>query len=141
MQRNRSIPPTQVIPELTYPDIGAAAAWLSNAFGFSERLRIADHRVQLTFGGGAVVLVSGTVESSDLSSHSVMVRVDDVDGHFARAQKAGAKILGVPVTYPYGERQYAAHDLVGHRWVFSQTVADVDPSEWGAMLVKSGSAA
>ena len=141
MQLNRSIPASQVIPELTYPDITAAAQWLSNAFGFSERLRIADHRIQLTFGSGAVVLVGGSVQPSDGSSHSTMVRVDDVDRHFAHAQQAGARVLGPPVTYPYGERQYAAHDLAGHRWVFSQTVADVDPSEWGGVLVTRGNAA
>ncbi len=70
-----------------------------------------------------------------------MVRVDNVDRHFAHARNAGARVLGAPVTYPYGERQYAAQDLVGHRWVFSQTVADVDPNEWGGVLVKREDAA
>ncbi len=141
MQLNRSIPPSQVIPELAYPDIHAAAEWLSNAFGFSERLRIGNHRIQLVFGSGAVVLFSGRVQPSECSSHSVMVRVDNVDRHFAHARNAGARVLGAPVTYPYGERQYAAQDLVGHRWVFSQTVADVDPNEWGGVLVKREDAA
>ena len=140
MRLNRSMPPGQMIPELTYPDISAAAQWLSYAFGFSERLRIANHRIQLTFGSGAVILVNGTVQPSDCSSHSIMVRVDDVDRHFTHAQKAGVKVMGAPTTYPYGERQYAAQDLVGHRWVFSQTVADVDPNEWGGVLVGTQSA-
>ena len=66
-----------------------------------------------------------------------MVRVDNADEHFGRAQEAGARVLGTPVTYPYGERQYAALDLAGHRWVFTQTVGDVDPGEWGGVLVGS----
>ena len=135
MQRNRSIPDVQVIPELVYPDVAYAARWLTTAFGFSERLRVGDHRVQLTFGSGAVVLIAGTLHAPDASSHAVMVRVDDIDQHFARAQEAGARVVGAPVTYSYGERQYAALDLVGHRWVFTQTVADVDPRAWGGVLV------
>ena len=42
MRSNRSIPDCQVIPELAYPDVSRASAWLCNAFGFSERLRIAN---------------------------------------------------------------------------------------------------
>jgi uncharacterized glyoxalase superfamily protein PhnB len=45
MRPNRSIPSRQVIPELVYPDVGAAADWLCKAFGFEPRLRIADHRI------------------------------------------------------------------------------------------------
>ena len=138
MKRNRSMPASDVIPELVYPDIADAAQWLCAAFGFAERLRIADHRIQMTVGSGAIVLVSGKVPSSGSLSHAIMVRVEDVDSHFARARKAGATVSGAPVTYPYGERQYAAHDLAGHRWVFSQTVADIDPGEWGGVLMAKG---
>ena len=47
--RNRSMAPGVIIPELDYEDVNAAAAWLCRAFGFEERLRIASHRVQITF--------------------------------------------------------------------------------------------
>ena len=60
-----------------------------------------------------------------------MVRVDDVDGHYDRARKRGAVIDGPPTDYPYGERQYTAEDLGGHRWTFSQSIADVRPEDWG----------
>jgi hypothetical protein len=33
--------------------------------------------------------------------------------------------------YPYGERQYTAEDLAGHRWTFTQAIADVAPEDWG----------
>lgn len=45
------------------------------------------------------------------------------------AVRFGATIPNPPITYPFGERQYTAVDLVGHRWGFTQTVADVDPAE------------
>ena len=135
MQSNRSMPGAQVIPELAYPDVGAACEWLCKAFGFAERLRIASHRIQLTFGSGAVILVAGPSRPGAFTAHAVMVRVDDVDEHFKRAKQAGAKVSAAPTTHPYGERQYAAEDLAGHQWVFSQSVADVHPGEWGGALV------
>ncbi|MCC7241898.1 MAG: nuclear transport factor 2 family protein [Acidobacteria bacterium] len=46
----------------------------------------------------------------------------------------GAAVAGPPATFPFGERQYSAHDLAGHRWTFSQSVADVDPADWGGQL-------
>ena len=56
---------------------GAAVAWLCEAFGFTERLRIADHRAQLTLGAGAVVVRDSGREVAD-GDHSVLVRVEDV---------------------------------------------------------------
>ena len=53
MLSNRSMPSATVIPELGYPDVNEAATWLCTAFGFVVRLRIADHRIQLTAGDGA----------------------------------------------------------------------------------------
>jgi uncharacterized glyoxalase superfamily protein PhnB len=143
MRSNRSIPPSQVIPELAYPDVAAASDWLCRVFGFSPRLKIADHRVQLTYGNGAVIVVNGDdvdAEAAARATHSVLVRVDDADAHYERARAAGAKISSPPTTYPFGERQYSAHDLYGHRWTFSQSVADVDPRDWGGSLVANAGA-
>jgi uncharacterized glyoxalase superfamily protein PhnB len=130
---NRSMPSATVVPVLGYADVTAAADWLSSAFGFRVRLRIADHRVQLVLGDGAVVLAQNA--SGTGGRDSVMVRVDDADGHHARARESGARILSPPTDYPYGERQYTAEDPGGHRWTFSQSIADSDPAEWGGELV------
>jgi uncharacterized glyoxalase superfamily protein PhnB len=129
---NRSIPSSTVIPVLAYADVRAAVDWLCRSFGFVERLRIADHRAQLTFGSGAIVASAGSTASP--SGHSLLVRVDDVDGHCERAKLAGARIIAPPVDQPYGERQYTAEDIGGHRWTFSQSIADADPKDWGGVL-------
>jgi uncharacterized glyoxalase superfamily protein PhnB len=63
--------------------------------------------------------------------NSVLVRVEDVDRHHERARQHGARILQAPADYPYGERQYTAEDPAGHRWTFSETIADVAPETWG----------
>lgn len=57
--------------------------------------------------------------------------VEDVDAHFARAKAAGAKIVEVLNEQMYGERQFCAEDLEGHRWLFSRHVRDVAPQDWG----------
>jgi uncharacterized glyoxalase superfamily protein PhnB len=135
MESNRSMPQAQIIPELAYPDVIAATQWLTAAFGFSVRLRIGTHRAQLEFGSGAVILREGAVTGGEANaSHSIMVRVDNVDEHYSRVVSAGARVDGAPATQPYGERQYAAQDLAGHWWVFSQSVKDVHPSQWGGEL-------
>lgn len=50
--------------------------------------------------------------------------MDDVDAHYRRAKAAAAKILEEPHVTEYGERQYAAEDLDGHDWLFSQHARD-----------------
>jgi uncharacterized glyoxalase superfamily protein PhnB len=134
MLSNRSCPRATVIPVLSYADVERAAAWLCDAFGFTVRLRIGSHRVQLNVGDGAVVLreMRPDEETGSLGrGHLVMIRVENADAHFKRAKEHGARITQEPATHPYGERQYTAEDIAGHAWTFSQSVADVDPSEWG----------
>lgn len=130
---NRSMPAGPVIPVLAYDDVLAAAAWLVRCFGFEERLRIGTHRVQLTIGAGAVVASARPegAASTGAQGHAVMVRVADVDAHYAHAMASGVELGPPPETYPYGERQYSARDLGGHTWTFSQTVDDVEPAAWG----------
>ena len=57
MRPNRSVPSDTVIPVLVYPDVREAVEWLTNAFGFEERLQIGEsHRSQMRFGDGAVIV-------------------------------------------------------------------------------------
>jgi uncharacterized glyoxalase superfamily protein PhnB len=132
MRTNRSMPPSTVIPVLAYEDVGKAVGWLSEAFGFEERWRAGNHRAQLRVGDrGAIAVTGGATGAATDPPSSVMVRVDDVDAHYARAVERGAETSGPPADYPFGERQYTATDPGGHRWTFSQTIADVAPEEWG----------
>jgi uncharacterized glyoxalase superfamily protein PhnB len=140
VRANRSIPSAVVIPVLIYPDVREAVVWLSTAFGFEERVRIGEnHRSQLSFGDGAVIVADVRDERRPPRpgevTHSVLVRVDDVDTHCANARKHGARILMEPTDFEYGERQYAAEDPAGHQWTFSETLDDVAPDAWGGTLL------
>lgn len=134
MLTNRSIQRATVIPNLAYADVNKAADWLCAAFGFSVRLRIGNHRVQLNVGDGAVTIRELRPNEFNATlnlGHSITVRVEDADAHCKRARERGAWITQDPVTHPYGERQYNAEDFAGYAWTFSQSVADVHPQDWG----------
>ena len=121
-----------IIPCLSYPDVAEAVEWLESAFGFRERLRVGDHRSQMVLGDGSIVVVAGTAESP--AGHSVMVRVDDVAAIHRRAADHGARVIEPPTDHAYGERQCTVVDPGGHVWTFSESIADVDPADWGGML-------
>jgi uncharacterized glyoxalase superfamily protein PhnB len=78
------------------------------------------------------------VPSPSAGTHGVHVRVADVRTHHEQAVRAGARIIHPPADHPYGERQYTAEDPGGHRWTFSQSMADVDPADWGGTLIEAG---
>lgn len=129
MISNRSMPRSTVIPQLPYPDVRGAAAWLCDAFGFSVRIMIGNHRAQLNVGDGAMVVIE---QHGDAKSRaSVMVRVEDVNKHHEHAKQHGAIIVRPPKGYPYGELQYSAEDFNGYVWTLSQSIADVRPEDWG----------
>lgn len=136
----------RVFPMLSYEDVGRAADWIVQAFGFEERERYADDdgtvtHVTMELDGGFVFLGYPSPEYRGPRRHAeeceaarrwreapyvvdgVMVSVDDVDAHFERARAAGATILSEPEDVPeIGDRHYRAEDVEGHRWMFSQAI-------------------
>lgn len=139
-------PEQRVIPMLSYEDVGGAADWITQAFGFEERERFADDdgtvtHVTLTLDGGTVFLGYPSPHYRGPKRHAknceaarrwretpyivdgVMVNVDDVDAHFEQARAAGATILSEPEdNAAIGERRYRAEDLEGHRWMFVRAI-------------------
>ena len=77
--KNRSMPPGEIIPEMPYADVRQAVDWLCSRFGFVERLRIGDHRAQLAFGQGSIVVTDGG--SGPKAGYAVYMRVANVDEH------------------------------------------------------------
>jgi uncharacterized glyoxalase superfamily protein PhnB len=136
----------RAIPMLSYEDVGRAAEWISEAFGFEERERYAEDdgtvsHVTLVVDGAVVFLgwpgpgyrspnrhaaeceIARQMLETPYVVDGVMVEVDDVDAHFERARAAGATILTELEDNPaVGQRQYRAADLEGHRWMFAQAV-------------------
>ena len=137
---NRSAPTATVVPVLVYEDVGKAIDWLCGAFGFTERLRHAHKgtisHAQLAVAEGAIMIgrQGGDYRAphGDHVDQYTLVHVEDVDAHCDRARQFGAKIIQPLTEMPFGERLYTALDFAGHRWTFSQHIADVAPEQWGA---------
>ncbi|HEY3050676.1 MAG TPA: VOC family protein [Gaiellaceae bacterium] len=120
-----------VAPYLYYENAAAAMDWLIEAFGFTERMRMARDDSTLDHGelivGDSVVMLGqpGTDYQSPNSrggraTAGVHVYVDDVDAHYVRAKAAGAVINAEPTDQEYGDRRYDCEDLEGHDWFFAQ---------------------
>ncbi|MGN6162503.1 MAG: VOC family protein [Marmoricola sp.] len=125
---------------MTYADVGAAVEWLTRVFGVVERVRIGDHRAQVSVGSGAVIVADATGDRSVPPTdggvtHSVMVRVYDIDQHYSRVKSASAQTVTAPTDMRFGERQYSVVDLGGHRWTFTQSIRDLAPEDWGGESV------
>lgn len=136
--KNRSIPSPTVIPVLPYPDVREAVAWLEKVFGFRERLQIAEHRAQMLTNDGGAMIVAEYIDRNQrpeagarYATHQIMVRVHDVRAHCKHVKACGGEVLEEPEDHVYGERQYVVRDIGGHRWIFSETLGDAHPSEWG----------
>jgi uncharacterized glyoxalase superfamily protein PhnB len=136
----------RVMPRLRYADVSAAISWLTRAFGFEEYLRWADQGGTVQHAeihlGDVFVELSAAHDDYQTPRHlgkwsqSLIVLVDDVAAHYARARAAGADVITEPANMPWGLRQYTVEDLAGHRWEFSQYLRHVPAAEWGARLME-----
>jgi len=132
----------RVIPMLAYEDASRAADWISKIFGFHEAERFHDSLgtvtdVVLELDGAKVIVGHPSDAYQGPRRHAqacalarqwlettfivdgLVVYIDDVDTHFGRAKRGGAKILSEPETNER-QRQYRVEDLEGHRWMFAQ---------------------
>jgi uncharacterized glyoxalase superfamily protein PhnB len=139
--------PQTIVPFIAYEDAAAAIDWLTRAFGFREndsaRMTGDDGVIghaELDVGDGSVIfLASPSPHYEGPKRHrekcaaaskwldnpwvvdGLMVEVEDVDTHHARAAAAGATVLRGPENVePAGIRLWSAEDLEGHRWMFTQ---------------------
>jgi len=133
-----------IVPMVAYEDPVTAIDWLNRAFGFQERKgeRIKDRdgrtiHAEVRLGNGRVFVATPTPDYQSPKHHretcaaarkwsavpwvvdGLLVHVDDVDRHFARAKSAGATMLSELENNPVG-RLYRAEDIEGHRWMFLQ---------------------
>lgn len=128
---------------LYYDDARAAIDWLCKAFGFELRLLVEGdggriEHSELTYGEGVVMVgearpdklermpyVRSPSQVGGGNTQNMMVYVDDVEAHYARAKAAGAVIDAELETHDYGDDYwadygYGCRDIGGHHWWFFQ---------------------
>jgi uncharacterized glyoxalase superfamily protein PhnB len=123
-----------------YDDAAAAIDWLCAAFGLEVRLKVEGDagrivHSELTYGEAVVMVAQAgpnpnrpnfPVGASPKSlggkvTQGLMLHVDGVEEHCARARAAGANIIDEPKVHDYGpeywaDRSYGALDCEGHMW-------------------------
>jgi len=146
MIRNRSVPVDSLLPHIVYRSVADALLWLTTVFGFVEHYRYGEaggtiSGAQLCLGNAWIMIHgirAGSSTPRELGARTQMLSIflDDVASHYDRTTSGGAKIVEELHETAYGELQYGVEDLDGHRWIFSQHVRDLSPSEWGATIKK-----
>jgi uncharacterized glyoxalase superfamily protein PhnB len=132
---------TVIVPVLRYPDAGAAARWLCEAFGFQEHDRAQElsgnvRYVSLRLGDSFVLVrpVANSVfdnlivqpgEIGGVNTQSCYLTIADVADHCTRAEAAGAKVEIKPQDDGLGGRFYTCRDLEGHLWTFGTSTYGV----------------
>jgi uncharacterized glyoxalase superfamily protein PhnB len=135
----------RIASSLYYRDAARMIDWLCEAFDFDLRLKVEGdagriEHSELSYGDGLVMVGSErtgaalrfeTAMISPLTAggntQGMMIYVDDVDAHCARARAAGARIVAEPELHDYGDdywadRSYGAVDPEGHLWWISQRI-------------------
>jgi uncharacterized glyoxalase superfamily protein PhnB len=122
-----------ITPYLYYEDLAGTMDWLARAFGLKRHGRAmkgpdgAVNHGAMKAGDGIVMMGRPGPEKKyrnpqhlGQATQSLYVVVGNVDRHFARAKKAGARILEEPEDTEYGHRRYGACDPEGHEWYFAE---------------------
>jgi uncharacterized glyoxalase superfamily protein PhnB len=145
---NRSVPTNTVLPHVYYRDVEKAIGWLSTAFGFVEHYRYGNpvSGAQLRAENAWIMVTKvpdhgKTSKELGFGTQSLTIFVEGVEEHYARAASAGVKLLEELHETVYGELQYAAEDLDGHKWLFSRHARDLSPDQWGATVSSADVAA
>lgn len=120
-----------ITPYLYYEDVNTALEWLAKAFGFKRSgAAVAGPGGKVThaatrLGEGTIMMGAPGAKYKNprrlgQATQSLYVMVGDADKHFARARKAGGKILEEPADTEYGHRRYGIEDPEGHEWYFAR---------------------
>lgn len=131
-----------ITPYLYYRDVDAALKFLAKAFGFRKfgvSMKSPDGKIShaaMKFGDDVIMMgrPPGTYRNPKQlrqSTQCLYINVDDVDKHFLRARKAGAKLLEEPTNTEYGHRRYGVTDPEGHEWYFAQELKTTDRKSRG----------
>ena len=118
-----------ITPYLLYGDVAGAMKFLLKAFGFRKSgstmlgsngkvthaaMKLGNDLIMMGYPGRAYK----NPKKLGGATQILYVKVNDADKHFARAKRAGAKILEQPDDTFYGHRRYGAEDPEGHHWYF-----------------------
>jgi PhnB protein len=126
---------------LIVADASAAIQFYTNAFGATEKLRLAEPsgrvgHAELDFDGATLMLADEFPELNLVAPKretgaavSLHLHVDNADEVIQRAIQYGAKLDRPPVDQFFGERSGSVIDPFGHRWLIGHQIENVSHAE------------
>ncbi len=102
-----------IAPRIMVSDPEGCVAFIKQVFEATGELpegRPAELKI-----GDSILMVSGSDQREPMTGF-LYVYVDDVDGVFERAIRAGATSMEEPVDTPYGDRRGMVRDRWGNSW-------------------------
>ena len=117
-----------------YRDAPAALRWLERAFDFETTLEFPDDdggitHAEMRRGDVAITVFSGDYDRPALKGetvgHGAYITVGsdaEVDGVFATAVDAGARVVWKPEGTEWGQYRCRVHDPEGYEWTFGTHV-------------------
>jgi uncharacterized glyoxalase superfamily protein PhnB len=113
-------------------DTMALAAFCKKAFGGKVRMsmpapdgKIMHAEIEI---GDSLIMSSDAVRDP-VQTANLFLYVENVDKTFAKAEKAGAKVLMPLQDMPWGDRFARVEDPFGNRWQLATHIEDVSPKE------------
>jgi len=108
----------QALPALPFDNVPAAVTYYREVLGFHINYQQADLGV-MDRDAITILLIARTADYKGIGSFSVYV--SDADALYDEFSGKGAKILGPPVSRPWGLRDFTVIDPEGNRITFAQT--------------------
>ena len=108
----------QALPELPSDNVPAAIAYYRDVLGFSINYQQHDLGV-MDRDSITILLIARTEEHKGIGSFEVYV--SNADALYEELLAKGAKVLGPPVSRPWGLRDFRVIDPEGNRITFAQT--------------------
>ena len=137
-----------VTPHIVVAGAAEAIEFYKKAFGASEESRLPGPggkimHASIRIGDSAIMMTDEAPEWKSFgpkalkgTSVTIHLYVPDVDAFYARATKAGAKVVMPLEDMFWGDRYGVLEDPYGHRWSMATHMRDVTPQEMAEAMRK-----
>lgn len=130
-----------VTPSLNVSDAKGLIKFCEKAFGAKTRALMPGPEGKVMHAelviGDSLVMLSDAVQESERPAN-LFLYVENVDKTFAKAVKAGAKVLRPVEDTFWGDRWGRVEDAFGNRWSIATHVEDVSPKKLKKRMAKQG---
>lgn len=122
-----------VTPVLTVQGAAKLIDFLKQAFDAKETYRLDSPNGTVMHAeiqiGDSMVMVGEATDQWKLMPATVALYVEDTDGWYQRALRAGATSVREPDDQFYGDRSAGVKDFAGNHWWIHTHIEDVPPEE------------